>query len=159
MKTILTKQGLEILKSKLSLKIEELKALRVEKAHAYTASGDGWHDNPGWTQLGQQEEILAKEVFSLQEKISSAIIVENGKIDPDRVNIGCSVEYQMVRNNIVSKQTMNIVGNCESDIRNKKISVESPMGKALFNMKIGEEKEIQLPAGIFKIKIESINYE
>ena len=159
MKTILTKQGLEILKSKLSIKIEELKALREEKAHAYTASGDGWHDNPGWTQLGQQEEILAKDVFSLQEKISSAIVVENSKIDPNRVNIGCLVEYQMVRNNIISKQTLNIVGNCESDIRNKRISVESPMGKALFNMKIGEEKELQLPAGSFKIKIESINYE
>lgn len=159
MKTILTKQGLEILKSKLSIKIEELKALREEKAHAYTASGDGWHDNPGWTQLGQQEEILAKEVFALQEKISSAIVVENNKIDPNRVNIGCLVEYQMIRNNTISKQTMNIVGNCESDIRNKKISVESPMGKALFNMKIGEEKEIQLPAGSFKIKIQSINYE
>jgi len=159
MKTILTKQGLDILKSKLTKKIEELKTLREEKAHAYSASGDGWHDNPGWTQLGQQEEILATEVFNLQEKISSSVIVEANKIDLDRVNIGCTVEYRMSKSNSVSIQSMNIVGNGESDVRNKRISIDSPVGKALFNMRIGDEKEIQLPAGFFKIKIESINYE
>jgi len=159
MKTILSKQGLEILKSRLTKKIEELKTLREEKAHAYSASGDGWHDNPGWTQLGQQEEILATEVFNLQEKISSSVIVEANKIDLDRVNIGCTVEYRMSKSNSVSIQSMNIVGNGESDVRNKRISIDSPVGKALFNMRIGDEKEIQLPAGFFKIKIESINYE
>jgi len=159
MKTILTKQGLDILKSRLTKKIEELKTLREEKAHAYSASGDGWHDNPGWTQLGQQEEILATEVFNLQEKISSSVIVEANKIDLDRVNIGCTVEYRMSKSNSVSIQSMNIVGNGESDVRNKRISIDSPVGKALFNMRIGDEKEIQLPAGFFKIKIQSINYE
>lgn len=159
MKTILSKQGLEILKSRLTKKIEELKTLREEKAHAYSASGDGWHDNPGWTQLGQQEEILATEVFNLQEKISSSVIVEANKMDLDRVNIGCTVEYRMSKSNSVSIQSMNIVGNGESDVRNKRISIDSPVGKALFNMRIGDEKEIQLPAGFFKIKIQSINYE
>jgi len=159
MKTILSKQGLEILKSRLTKKIEELKTLREEKAHAYSASGDGWHDNPGWTQLGQQEEILATEVFNLQEKISSSVIVEANKMDLDRVNIGCTVEYRISKSNSVSIQSMNIVGNGESDVRNKRISIDSPVGKALFNMRIGDEKEIQLPAGFFKIKIESINYE
>ena len=159
MKTILTKQGLEMLKIRLTRKIEELKTLREEKAHAYSASGDGWHDNPGWTQLGQQEEILAAEVFNLQEKISSSVIVETNKMDLDRVNIGCTVEYRMSKSNSVSIQSMNIVGNGESDVRNKRISIDSPVGKALFNMRIGEEKEIHLPAGFFKIKIESINYE
>jgi len=159
MKTILTKQGLDILKSRLTKKIEELKTLREEKAHAYSASGDGWHDNPGWTQLGQQEEILATEVFNLQEKISSSVIVEANKMDLDRVNIGCTVEYRISKSNSVSIQSMNIVGNGESDVRNKRISIDSPVGKALFNMRIGDEKEIQLPAGFFKIKIESINYE
>lgn len=159
MRTILTKTGFETLKGKLSDKIDELKSLREEKAHAYSASGDGWHDNPGWTQLGQQEEMLAKEIFSLQQKISSAVILESGKMDMEKVNIGCFVVYQMIKNGVSSIHSMTIVGSGESDVKNKKISYDSPIGKALFNMRIGEEKDVQVPAGSFRIKIESINYE
>lgn len=159
MRTILTKHGLENLKEKLSEKIEELKVLREEKAHAYSASGDGWHDNPGWTQLGQQEELLAKQVLTLQQRITSSVIVDLGKMDMESVNIGCVVGYQLIKNGSVSMHFMNIVGSGESDARNKKISYDSPIGKALFHMRIGEEKEVHLPVGTVKIKIESINYE
>ncbi len=158
MRTILTKTGHETLKERLSQKMEELKRLREEKAHAYSASGDGWHDNPGWIQLGQQEEMLAKEVFTLQQRISEAVILDTAKMDLERVNIGCVVEFRMAGGHSASTQSMNIVGSGESDVKNRRISYDSPMGKALFNMRIGEEKEIRLPAGIFKITIESINY-
>jgi hypothetical protein len=72
-KTILTKEGFEKMKQRLAEKIEQLKALRDEKAHAYSASGDGWHDNPGWIQLGQQEELLAGEVSLLQPKTQQCV--------------------------------------------------------------------------------------
>jgi transcription elongation GreA/GreB family factor len=159
MKTYLTESGLETMKERLSQKIDALKKIREEKAHAYSASGDGWHDNPGWTQLGQQEEILAKEVFNLQQNISNAVIFVTGKMNHDRVNINCIVEFQMSRNESVSTQVMNIVGSGESDIKNRKLSYDSPIGKALFGMAIGEVKEVQLPGGTFNIQIKSINYE
>lgn len=160
MKTIVTKAGLEALKEKLVGKIDLLKLLREEKAHAYNASGDGWHDNPGWIQLGQQEEMMAKEVSLIQQKISSAIIVDPSKLNNEKVQIGCTVEFILInKHNVPSYQTLSIVGSGESDVKNKKISYDSPMGKALFNMKIGDEKEVYLPGGPVSLKIETISYE
>jgi transcription elongation factor GreA len=159
-KTILTEKGFEQLKNRLNEKIEELKKIREEKAHAYSASGDGWHDNPGWTQLGQQEEMLANEVSLLQQKLSNSTILDVSKIDATKVQLGSKVEVQMKRNgspNVI--QTFFIVGSGESDIKNKRISYDSPMGIALCNMTIQEEKNVVLPVGSVIVKIQNISYE
>ena len=161
MKTIVTKTGLELLKQKLAGKIEQLKNLREEKAHAYTASGDGWHDNPGWIQLGQQEEMMANEVNILQQKINNAILIDPGKTDESRVQIGSRVQFIITRgatsNSLV--QTVHVVGNGESDVKNKRISYDSPIGKALCNMSLDEIKEVELPGGKVIIKVQDISYE
>jgi transcription elongation GreA/GreB family factor len=159
-KSIVTKTGLEQLKEKLNLKIEHLKAIREEKAIAYSASGDGWHDNPGWIQLGQQEEMLAQEVAMLHHKINSATIIDTSKMDPERVQVGSKVEFLILKDNNQSvEQVVYIVGIGESDVRNKRISYDSVMGQALCNMKLHEEKLVILPIGTVTVKIKCIKYE
>ena len=159
-KSIVTKTGLEQLKEKLNLKIEHLKAIREEKAIAYSASGDGWHDNPGWIQLGQQEEMLAHEVALLQQKINNATIIDTSKLDQSRVQVGSRVEFLIVKENKQQiEQVVFIVGAGESDVKNKRISYDSIMGQALCNMKLNEEKQVSLPIGKVLVKIKSIQYE
>lgn len=159
-KSIVTKTGLEQLKEKLNLKIEHLKAIRVEKAIAYSASGDGWHDNPGWIQLGQQEEMLAHEVALLQQKINNATIIDTSKLDQSRVQVGSRVEFLIVKENKQQiEQVVFIVGAGESDVKNKRISYNSIMGQALCNMKLNEEKQVSLPIGKVLVKIKCIQYE
>jgi len=159
-KAILTEKGFEQLKIRVAEKIEALKKLREEKAHAYSASGDGWHDNPGWIQLGQQEEMLANEVSLMQQKLNNSIILDSSKIDCSKVQLGSKVEVQMKRNGSpIVFQTFFIVGSGESDVKNKKISYDSPMGIALCNMTLNEEKNVQLPVGSVTIKIQNIVYE
>ena len=160
MKTIVTEKGLENMRIKLSEKINHLALLREEKAHAYTASGDGWHDNPGWTQLGQQEEMLASEVSKLQQKISNAILYEPSKNNTGTVQIGSRVTFLMIKSDQKEMmQTYEIVGAGESDVKLKKISYDSPLGKSLKSMRLGESKLVELPFGKVNIKIKEIIYE
>ena len=56
-------------------------------------------------------------------------------------------------------QTFYIVGSGESDVKNKRISYDSPLGIALCNMKLEEEKNVVLPVGTVLIKIQNIIYE
>jgi len=159
-KTILTKEGFENLKKRLSEKTEVLKMLRDEKAHAYSASGDGWHDNPGWIQLGQKEEQLAGELANLQHMVSSAYIIDPDKIDKTKVGLGCTVEFIISKPGTLKRtQKMMVVGTGESDVKNKKIAFDSPMGKALVSMSLDEEKNVELPGGNVVIKIQTISYE
>ena len=159
-KTILTKEGFENLRQKLADKIQQLKMLRDEKAHAYTASGDGWHDNPGWVQLGQQEEMLAKEVAMLQQKISSAMVVDPEKMDRSKVGLGCVVEFILFKPGTVTRtHRMMLVGSGESDVKNKMIAFDSPLGSALCSMTINQEKAVEIPGGRVQIKVCNISYE
>ncbi|WP_439504893.1 GreA/GreB family elongation factor [Sediminibacterium sp.] len=160
MKQLITPKGLELMQLKLNDKIERLKSIRKEKAHAYTASGDGWHDNPGWTQLGQLEEQLAKEINDLQQTISKCQIVEFQEQDMEKVQIGSRVDYAITSQLGKSiNQTVYIVGAGETDVKNKKISYNSPIGEALCSMRLGEIKQVHLPAGPVKINILKISYE
>ena len=160
MKTIVTQQGLVNLKSQLADKILQLSLLREEKAHAYTASGDGWHDNPGWTQLGQQEEMLAAEVNKLQQRINNSVLFDPLKKCSDFVQIGCKVTFTMQKKDFKEVvQTFEIVGAGESNVNLKKIGYDSPLGKALCSMKVQESKDVELPFGKVFIQIKEILYE
>ena len=159
-KTVLTKEGFEKMKQKLDEKIQQLKSLRDEKAHAYSASGDGWHDNPGWIQLGQQEELLANEVALLQQKINSALIVDPSRIDKSKVGPGCTVEFTLIKPGSLKRlHKMLVVGSGESDVKNKMIAFDSPMGLALCSMSLNEEKTVEFPGGKVKIIILNISYD
>jgi transcription elongation factor GreA len=161
MKSIITQEGLINLKEKLRDKKELLKKVQEEKAHAYTASGDGWHDNPGWTQLGQQEEMVAAEVMKLEHSISNAKIIDKSKLDTEKVQIGCKVHYTLLMKSTgkTSEHMVIIVGIGETDIKNSKVSYDSPIGKALYNLRLGEEIEVSLPNGVVVLKVKSICYE
>jgi transcription elongation factor GreA len=159
MKKLITESGLEIITNRLQEKLSLLKKIREEKAHAYTASGDGWHDNPGWIQIGQQEDLLVSEINDLQKCISTAVILKP-TTDFTKVKIGCNVEFEMRnrKTGAIRQQKVAIGGTGESDLKNNKISYDSPIGNALLEMEAGEAKEVHLPAGIIEIRIINILY-
>lgn len=156
---IMTPQGAARLKQKLETMYMRLKEIQQEKAHAYHASGDGWHDNPGWLQLGQQEEQLSLEIHWAQMRLSSAKIVDlNDRTVMEAVQIGCRVQYLLKPANggKATQWEMEIAGSGESNIREKRISYDSPIGNALMGKKPGEQATIQLPTGLFYITLQKI---
>ena len=160
MKNLITKKGYTALQKRIKQKNEELKDLQKEKAHAYTASGDGWHDNPGWTQLGQQEEMMSNEIGKLELLFQNSVIIDSELIDKSKVQIGAKVTFEMmnIKNTKRIIKTFELVGNGVSDIKDNKISISSPLGKELFNLRVRDKKTIALPNGKFDIEINEIQY-
>ncbi|HMP93353.1 MAG TPA: GreA/GreB family elongation factor [Phnomibacter sp.] len=156
---LMTPQGLSRLQQKLENMYDRLKALQAEKAHAYHASGDGWHDNPGWLQLGQQEEQLSEDIQKVQHLIASAKIVEAHSPNPlGPVQIGSTVHYtlQPLNGGKASTWLMEIAGTGESNIREKRMSYDSPIGKALMGQTAGAVVEVMLPTGKFKLILQKV---
>lgn len=105
----------------LKKKKEILKSIREEKAHAYTASGDGLGITHLWTQLGQQEDMFANEVRLLELKLANISIIDPSSIDEAKVQIGSKVKFIMIREKCLPTfQTMYIVGGGESDVKTQK---------------------------------------
>jgi transcription elongation GreA/GreB family factor len=152
----LSKQGKELLTKRIEKVLAELDAIRAEKEIAYTASGDTWHDNPGFNALEQAEHRKALEVRELQIIYSTG---EVKSVDPrptDVVGIGSIVQYSQLVENTGQEESgsYEIVGFGESDPTCRKIAYDSPIGSVLFGLKVGESVE----AGIFIPAKKSICY-
>ncbi len=87
----------------------------------------------------------------LKHQIKSAVIIENK--NNQTINIGSLVTLE----GSGEKITYQIVGDLEANPSENKISSHSPIGKAIFNKKAGDEVEINLPKGIVKYKVVKIN--
>lgn len=161
MSNILTRKGRESLEKKLTEKQLELKLLLEEKAHAYTASGDGWHDNPGWIQIGQKEEVLSKEIGKLQDKLSNSKMIDINPNSIDKVQLGLYVTFEQL--NLQTKKTIqmafHIATDEEADIKKNIISMNSPIGKALYGLKVNQSASITLPAGDVELKVLKIEFK
>ena len=95
-----------------------------------------------------QNHINAK-MNLLQERISSAVVIDTAKVSTDTVSFGLYVSY--------NDRTIRIVGVDEADFAKGLISFVSPIAKALTGHKQGDSFEMKVPKGIEKITIHQIS--
>ncbi len=149
----ITPQGKISLEQRLQELEIQLKDIQEEKAIAYHASGDGWHDNPGWIQIGQIEERLSKEIVSIRNRLAQAIIVTQEKRQNDVVQIGCMVKIRQHHNGNAREFIFEIVGSGETNISKKLLAYDTPLGNALINKSKGEQTTFRAPGGLVKVEI------
>ncbi len=139
---ILTVDGIASLKREL----DELKNVKLAEVVGRVAKAreDGDLSENSAYQFGKQEqEFLEGRIEQLEEILKNAkpLKVSNGK--KDTVDVGCRVTVSINGKKI----TFEVVGDWEAKPAEKKISGNSPLGKALLGRKIGEKVEVDAPAG------------
>jgi transcription elongation factor GreA len=99
--------------------------------------------------------LLEAKIAALQDQIASARIIDQSKIETDVVQIMNKVTIRNNKNN--TTMTYTIVSEHEANLKNGKISVNTPIAQGLLGKKIGDIVEIKVPSGI--IPFEIINIE
>ena len=84
--------------------------------------------------------------------LRNAVIIEEGS-ESGVVSVGTTVDVK----DDFGKQTFTIVGPAEVDVTDGRISMESPVGKALLGHSVGDTVDVQSPSGARQIKIVKIN--
>ena len=150
--TLVTKDGLKKLKDELDylrdVKRKEI-AGRIKEAISY---GD-LSENSEYEEAKNEQAFIEGRIIELEEKVKYAkIIDEKKKSDGKTVQLGSlvTVKNKSVKNS--KPQEFVIVGSTESDW-DKKISNESPVGKALLDRKAGDHIKIHVPAGLVEYEI------
>jgi transcription elongation GreA/GreB family factor len=132
-----------------------LSALRKEKNLAYTATGDTWHDNPYFNRLIQDEEALARKIAEIQQTISDAEVYNPSVRNIEQVRLGSIVRF--VRRYKKSGEEMTeiweIVGFGETDVSQKHVAYNAPLGAALIGMKPGDTRQATTPKGAVEYEI------
>jgi transcription elongation factor GreA len=147
---ILTSQGREKLEAELKkLKNEDLKEV-AEQIKSARELGD-LSENADYHQAREKQAFVAGKIAEIEYKLSHARMADKFS-SSGVVVIGSSV----VLESDDGDEEYNIVGATEADPLSGKISVSSPIAKAVMGRKVGDKVEVETPAGEMNFKIKSV---
>lgn len=102
----------------------------------------------------EQARLLGRIRFK-QRILANARVIDTSRLGADNVQLLSRVEMTNLTTN--SRMTYTIASPHEADLRAGKISIKSPIAQALLNKKVGDVVEVRVPAGLVKLRIESIS--
>ena len=108
-------------------------------------------ENAEYDAARERQGMLEAKIAELKSLIAGARIIDESKINTDEVQLLTKVTIKNLGNNI--KMTYTIVTETESNLKEGKSSITTPIAKGLVGHKIGDVVEIQAPAGMMKFEI------
>lgn len=135
------------------LKINKRKevAERLKVARSY---GD-LSENAEYDEAKNEQAILEAHIAELQYTIDNAEIVEESNISVDEIGMSSKITIKRLDNGKV--ETFTIVGTNHANVRDGKISDESPIGKAAMKKKVGDIFIVEAPAGELRFEVMEIS--
>ncbi|MFC2107537.1 transcription elongation factor GreA [Bacteroidota bacterium] len=147
-----TKEGYEKLKDELE-RLINVERPSISRQIAEARDKGDLSENAEYDAAKDAQGLLEAKIAKLQEQFSKARIIDESKIDTSKVLLLTTVKIKNIQNGAIMSYT--IVPENESDLKQKKLSVSSPIAKGLLGKKVGDNAEIQVPAG--KITFEIID--
>ena len=116
-----------------------IKAIEEARAH-----GD-LSENAEYVAAKERQSFIEKKIREIEKKLSNSEIIDTIPLPNGKVGFGSVVTLENLNN--AGKATYQIVGPDESDISSGKISIASPLGKALIGKEVEDEVTVQTPGG------------
>jgi transcription elongation factor GreA len=151
-KIYLTKKGLEDLQEEYETLLKKRRPEIVERLAAAREMGD-LSENAEYTAAREELAFIDGRIEELEELLKQVELISDGNHKTQIVDLGSHVVVKIGE----KQETFTLVGEWEADPTEKKISHESPLGKALVGKAVGDEIEFEAPAGKMLYKIVSIS--
>lgn len=143
---VVTKEGLDTLKAEYDELVNVKRPAAVERLATARDQGD-LSENSEYTDAKQNLAFIDGRIAELEEVLHGVQVVTTHA--KGQVDVGCTVTLHLNG----KKEEFTVVGEWEADPMARKISNESPLGKALLGKKVGEQVEVEAPAGKILYKI------
>ncbi len=146
----ISREGLAALEAELAELENEGRRAIADRIRTARDFGD-IAENAEYDDAKNEQAMLEARIAKLEEQLTAARVIEKDEITSDVVSIGSRVKLKdMDANETVE---YHIVGSAEANPAEKKLSNESPVGKAILGHKKGEVVEVAAPRGALKFKI------
>lgn len=153
--TYYTEEGLQRLKDELTRLKTEGRVKVAEQLSEARDKGD-LSENAEYDAAKEAQETLERRIAKLEELMISARIMSRDNINTSVVTILSKVR---IKNKKLKQQsTYTMVSEEEADLKDGKISIESPLGKGLLGKKVGEIAIVDAPAGKIEFEILDISF-
>lgn len=148
--------GIEMLKEELQ-KLRSVDRPNVIQAIAEARAQGDLSENAEYESAKERQSFIEGRISELEAKLSNAMVIDPRTLNADgRCVFGATVEVEDLDSGDIAKYQ--IVGDDEADIKLGKISVSSPIARALIGKSAGEVAEVDAPGGIRSYEILEVQY-
>jgi transcription elongation factor GreA len=145
-----TEEGLKNLKEEVK-HLESVERPKISQQIAEARDKGDLSENAEYDAAKEAQGMLEAKIAKLKEQLANARLIDDSNIDTSKALILSTVKIKNVKNGAVVAYTL--VAESEADLKQKKISVDSPIGKGLLGKSVGDIAPVQTPAGIMEFEI------
>ena len=140
----------------------ELNALKAERPKISQEIGiardhGDLKENAEYHAAKDKQGMCEARITEIEDKLSRADIIDPSTLGGDKVKFGAFVELEDIDNGTVV--TYRLVGPDESDIKQGKISVTSPVARAIVGKEVGDEVQVQTPGGVRNYEVSDVRWD
>ena len=136
--------------------LETVERPKIVAAIAESRDKGDLSENAEYEAAKEAQGLLEMKINKLKQVIADAKIIDESKLKTDSVQILNKVELKNVKNGM--KMTYTIVSESEANLKEGKISVNTPIAQGLLGKKVGDVAEIKVPQGIINLEVVNISF-
>ena len=148
-----TEEGLQNLKDEIK-QLETVERPKISQQIAEARDKGDLSENAEYDAAKEAQGMLEARIANLKNKLSTARLIDDSKLDSSKVLILSKVTIKNVKNGMEISYTL--VAENEADLSQKKISIKSPIAKGLLGKEKGDIADIQTPGGVMQFEITAI---
>ena len=149
-----SEEGMKKLKQELD-HLEHVERPRVSNDIAEARDKGDLSENAEYHAAKEEQSLLETKIAKLKNVVASARIIDESQLDTSKILIHSIIKIKNTSNKMEFSYTL--VADSESDIKNGKLSVNSPIGKGLLGKELGDIVEIKVPNGIMTFEVTSVS--
>ena len=154
-KVYMSKDGYQRLTKELD-EMKNVKRADIQEAIATARAFGDLKENAEYHAAREAQGLLEARIRQLEDKLARTEIVDSSNIPTDAIHFGAKVEVEDLDTGDI--ENYELVGAGDDDPMNDKILVSSPFAQALLEHKVGDDVEVNAPAGVLRFKILKIEY-
>lgn len=135
--------------------LESVERPRISAQIAEARDKGDLSENAEYDAAKEAQGMLEMKIAQLKDTLSNARVIDESKLKNDSVQILTIVTLRDIKKNREMKYTL--VSDGEANIREGKLSINTPIAKALIGHKVGEIVEVTIPAGVLNLEILNIS--
>ena len=148
--TYLTEEGMKKLNDELN-RLIAIERPNISRQIAEAREKGDLSENAEYDAAKEAQGMLELKIAKLQETIKNSRVLDKSQIQSDKVQILSKV--RLLNTKIKKEVTYTIVAGSEANLKENKISIETPIAKGLLGKKVGDVAQITVPAGQLEFKI------
>jgi transcription elongation factor GreA len=143
-KVPMTTAGFKALEEELRQRQQEERPRIIQAIAEARAHGD-LSENAEYHSAKEQQSLNEGRIAELEDKISRAEVIDVSKLSGSTIKIGST--DKLIDDDTDEEKTYKIVGDMEADVKDGKVSISSPIARALIGKKTGDTIEVNTPGG------------